>query len=68
MGVPRRSKLPAPTVFIPKISCYRPVGRKAQGFITPRLNRPSAKPHLDDQLKTFGIWSDWESGKRGRKD
>lgn len=24
--------------------------------------------HLDDQLKTFGMWSDWESGKRGRKD
>jgi carboxypeptidase Q len=24
--------------------------------------------HLADQLKTFGMWSDWESGKRGRKD
>lgn len=24
--------------------------------------------HLDEQLKTFGMWSDWESGKRGRKD
>jgi carboxypeptidase Q len=24
--------------------------------------------HLDEQLKTFGIWEDWESGKRGRKD
>jgi carboxypeptidase Q len=23
---------------------------------------------LSDQLKTFGMWSDWESGKRGRKD
>lgn len=22
--------------------------------------------HLDDQLKTFGMWKDWESGKRGR--
>ncbi len=24
--------------------------------------------HLADQLKTFGMWSDWETGKRGRKD
>lgn len=24
--------------------------------------------HLADQLKKFGMWSDWESGKRGRKD
>jgi carboxypeptidase Q len=24
--------------------------------------------HLADQLKTFGMWSDWENGKRGRKD
>ena len=24
--------------------------------------------HLADQLKAFGMWSDWESGKRGRKD
>ena len=22
--------------------------------------------HLDEQLQTFGIWKDWESGKRGR--
>ena len=22
--------------------------------------------HLDDQLKVFGIWQEWESGKRGR--
>jgi carboxypeptidase Q len=24
--------------------------------------------HLEGQLKAFGTWSDWESGKRGRKD
>jgi carboxypeptidase Q len=24
--------------------------------------------HLDEHLKIFGIWSDWDSGKRGRKD
>jgi hypothetical protein len=23
--------------------------------------------HLDDQMKTFGLWADWESGARGRK-
>jgi carboxypeptidase Q len=24
--------------------------------------------HLDDQLKAFGIWSEWQTGKHGRKD
>jgi carboxypeptidase Q len=24
--------------------------------------------HLDEQLKTFGMWGDWQSGKLGRKD
>jgi hypothetical protein len=24
--------------------------------------------HLDEQLKTFGMWSAWENGKWGRKD
>jgi carboxypeptidase Q len=37
----------------------------------PRLNRAQIEQtmretHLDDQLKTFGIWKQWESGKRGR--
>ena len=37
----------------------------------PRLNRAQVEQtmretHLDDQLKTFGIWKQWESGKRGR--
>ena len=38
----------------------------------PRLNRPQIEQtlretRLDEQLKIFGIWKDWESGKRGRK-
>ncbi len=24
--------------------------------------------HLDDQLKAFGMWTDWQTGKHGRKD
>jgi len=37
----------------------------------PRLNRAQVEQtmretHLDEQLKTFGIWKQWESGKRGR--
>ena len=39
----------------------------------PRLNHAQIEQtlretHLDDQLKTFGMWPDWASGKRGRKD
>lgn len=39
----------------------------------PRLNRAQVEQtmretHLDEQLKTFGIWKQWESGKRGRTD
>ena len=38
----------------------------------PRLNRPQIEQtlretHLDEQLKIFGIWKEWQSGKRGRK-
>jgi carboxypeptidase Q len=37
----------------------------------PRLNRAQIEQtmrdtHLDEQLKVFGIWQQWESGKRGR--
>ena len=37
-----------------------------------RLNRTEIEQtmketHLDDQLKTFGIWKEWEDGKRGRE-
>src|SRR2546430_963053 len=38
----------------------------------PRLNRAQIEQalrenHLDEQLKIFGIWKEWQSGKRGRK-
>jgi Zn-dependent M28 family amino/carboxypeptidase len=41
--------------------------------VGPRLHHQEIEQtfretHLDDQLRTFGIWQDWESGKRGRKD
>src|SRR2546422_2229127 len=37
-----------------------------------RLNRPQIEQtlretRLDEQLKIFGIWKEWQSGKRGRK-
>jgi hypothetical protein len=40
--------------------------------VGPRLTRAEIEQtmhetHLDDQLKVFGIWQQWESGKRGRK-
>lgn len=40
--------------------------------IGPRLDRKQIEQtmretHLDEQLKTFGIWKDWEDGKRGRE-
>jgi len=39
----------------------------------PRLNHAQIEQtlretHMDEQLKTFGMWDSWESGKRGRKD
>jgi len=33
-----------------------------------QIEQTMRETHLDEQLKTFGMWSDWESGKRGRKD
>jgi carboxypeptidase Q len=41
------------------------------GPIGKRLNHDEIEQtmretHLDDQLKTFGMWNDWETGKRGR--
>lgn len=40
--------------------------------IGPRLTRPQIEAtiketHLDDQMKGFGLWEDWENGSRGRK-
>jgi len=39
--------------------------------IGPRLSHDEIEQtmhetHLDDQLKTFGIWKEWETGQRGR--
>ena len=39
--------------------------------VGPRLTRAQIEhtmheTHLDDQMKVFGIWQQWESGKRGR--
>ena len=41
--------------------------------VAKRLNRAEIEQtmresHLDDQLKTFGIWENWQKGTRGRKD
>jgi|SRR5262245_54128179 len=41
--------------------------------IGPRLSRAQIEQtlietHLDEQLKTFGMWDDWEKKKRGRSD
>ena len=41
------------------------------GRVGPRLTRAQVaqtlqETHLDQQLETFGIWKDWQSGKRGR--
>ena len=33
-----------------------------------QIEQTMVETHLADQLKTFGTWSDWENGKRGRKD
>ncbi len=33
-----------------------------------QIEQTLRETHLADQLRTFGMWSDWESGKRGRKD
>jgi carboxypeptidase Q len=45
----------------------------APGPPGPRLHHAQIEQtlretHLDDQLKTFGMWTDWQTGKRGRKD
>ncbi len=40
--------------------------------IGPRISRPQIEAtfkdtHLDDQMKGFGLWDDWQNGTRGRK-
>jgi carboxypeptidase Q len=44
----------------------------APGRIGPRYTRAQIEAtlpetHLDEQMKGFGMWEDWESGTRGRK-
>jgi hypothetical protein len=44
----------------------------AQPRMAPRqshaeIEQLMRETHLDDQMKTFGLWADWESGARGRK-
>jgi len=33
-----------------------------------QIEQTLRETHLEEQLKTFGMRNDWESGKRGRKD
>ena len=33
-----------------------------------QIEQTLRETHLEEELKTFGLWNDWESGKRGRKD
>jgi carboxypeptidase Q len=33
-----------------------------------QIEQTLRETHLDEQLKTFGLWGAWESGKLGRKD
>jgi carboxypeptidase Q len=33
-----------------------------------QIEQTLRETHLDDQLKLFGMWNDWVSGKHGRKD
>jgi carboxypeptidase Q len=40
-----------------------PIGKRLSH---EEIEQTMRETHLDDQLKTFGIWRDWESGKRGR--
>jgi hypothetical protein len=40
--------------------------------IGPRLTRDQVaatfkETHLDDQMKGFGLWDEWQNGSRGRK-
>jgi carboxypeptidase Q len=32
------------------------------------IEQTMRETHLDEQLKTFGMWQDWEKGARGRQD
>jgi hypothetical protein len=40
-----------------------PIGRRLNHA---EIEQTMHETHLDDQLKTFGMWNDWENGKLGR--
>jgi carboxypeptidase Q len=42
----------------------RPAPRQARAQIQALMG----PTHLDEQMKIFGMWDDWQTGKRGRKD
>jgi carboxypeptidase Q len=42
--------------------------RVARRLNHTEIEQTMRETHLDDQLKTFGIWDDWQKGTRGRKD
>ncbi|MGH9369603.1 MAG: peptidase M28, partial [Thermoanaerobaculia bacterium] len=42
----------------------RPGPRQSRAEVSSLLE----KSGLDRQMKTYGLWADWESGKRGRAD
>ena len=53
------------------------VDKFGECFVTPErigkrqsraeVARVLEKSGIADQMKTYGLWADWESGKRGRK-
>jgi carboxypeptidase Q len=45
----------------------------AEGRVGPRLNRAQIgltlqETHIDQEMKDMGMWDEWASGKRGRKE
>jgi carboxypeptidase Q len=42
--------------------------RPGQRLKHVQIEQTLRETHLDEQLKTFGLWGAWESGKLGRKD
>ena len=42
--------------------------RVAKRLNHAEIEQTMRETHLDDQLKTFGIWDAWQKGTRGRKD
>jgi carboxypeptidase Q len=42
--------------------------RVARRLHHAEIEQTMRETHLDEQLKTFGIWDEWQKGTRGRKD